>query len=336
MEVIRLDDSWQQQWDAFIKQYAADGGILQSWQWGIVQKESGHKIFRLAVLNEAGEITAATLVIKYDLPLDYSYLYIPRGPVIAEASFDAQALFTEIKVIAQEEKAFVIRMDPAWVVGSEQYLVDYGFRKCDREIQPKCPLVLDITQPPEAILAGMKQKTRYNINLAQKKGVKIRMSDEPTMIEYFWQLTRQTADRNNFKPHPKEHYKKIFDILAPSDTLRFFVAEYNEKVIAVIMVTFFGTTATYLHGASADVFRDTMAPYALQWAAIQEAQRRGCSAYDFGGVNGATFHHPAWEGITRFKTGFTNQPPREYVGCFESVINPVLFAVYTFVKQIRD
>jgi lipid II:glycine glycyltransferase (peptidoglycan interpeptide bridge formation enzyme) len=336
MAVVRVDDSWQAKWDAFVTVTATDGGLLQSWQWGVYQKELGHKIFRLVVLDGSGELVGVALVVHHELPFEYSYLYVPRGPVMNGDAGVLAELLAECKTIAEEEKSFMLRLDPAWMVGYEHLLVSTGLRKCDTEVQPKCTVVVDIHESLETVLNQMKQKTRYNIHLAERRGVTVSMNSEPTAIEYFWQLTRQTAERNDFKPHPKEHYKKLLDIFGPDQGLVVFVAEYQGKVIGTIMVAFFGTTAVYLHGASADTYRDVMAAYLLQWVAMQEANRRGCWWYDFGGVNSQTFQNKKWEGITRFKTGFSTLAPREYVGCFEQIYNPIVFAVYSFVKQIRD
>lgn len=337
MQIVQVDDELKQHWDSFIKTNAADGGLLHSWQWADFQKSLEHQIFRLGAIDEDGQLQAAALMIKHEMPFEYNYLYCPRGPVINVLKInDLNSLFAEMKKISQEEKSFLIRVDPPWLVGNEKRLTDAGFRKAEGEVQPKCSLVIDITKNEPEILAAMKQKTRYNISLASRKGIKVKISSEAADIESFWQLIKQTSSRDGFAPHPKEHYKKMFEILNQDGTVKLFLAEYDNKVVAAIMVSFFGKVCTYLHGASADTYREVMAPYFLQWQAIIEAKKRGFEFYDFGGVNGQTFNNPKWQGITRFKTGFAPEiKPREYVGGFDLVLNPVVFAAYKFVKQIR-
>ena len=337
MEIIQIGDEFKQHWDSFVKTNAADGGLLHSWQWADFQKSLDNKVFRLGVINGQGQLQAAALLVKHELPFEYNYLYCPRGPIINVLKVDdLNSLFAEIKKIGKEEKSFLIRVDPPWSVGNEKRLTDSGFRKGDYEVQPKCSLVVDITKNEEEILSGMKQKARYNIGLAQRKGVKVRISSEISDIENFWQLIKQTSNRDGFAPHPKEHYKKMFEILSQGGSVKLFLAEYDNKIVAVNMVSFFGKVCTYLHGASSDMYREIMAPYLLQWAVITEAKKSGLEFYDFGGVNGQTFQNPKWEGITRFKTGFAPEvKPREYVGSFDLILNPVVFATYKFVKQIR-
>ncbi len=337
MQIIQVGDELRQHWDNFIRINAADGGLLHSWQWGDFQKALGNKIFRLGVIDGVGQLQAAALVIKHELHFEYNYLYCPRGPVINVLKIaDLNSLFAEMKKIAKEEKSFLIRVDPPWVLGNEKRLTEVDFRKGEYEIQPKCSLVINITRSEEELLAAMKQKTRYNIGLAKRHEVKVRISSEPSDIESFWQLVKQTSSRDGFHPHPKEHYKKMFEILSLDGTVKLFLAEYDGKIVAANLMSFFGQVCTYLHGASADMYREVMAPYLLQWQAVLEAKKLGFTLYDFGGVNGQTFDNPKWEGITRFKTGFVAEvKPREYIGSFDLVINPVIFSVYKFVKQIR-
>ena len=337
MAIIQVGDEFKNHWDSFVQSNASDGGLLQSWPWGDFQKSLDHRIYRLGVINEEGQLQAAATVIRHELPFEYNYLYCPRGPIINVLKIDDLAsLFTEIKKIAKEEKSFLLLVDPAWLVGNEKLLTDLGFRKGEYEVQPKCCLVLDLIKSEEELLTQMKPKTRYNIGLAQRHGIKIRISNELSDIESFWELTKQTSARDGFAPHPKEHYKKMFEILIKEGVVKLFLAEYDNKIVAANMVSFVGNICTYLHGASSDLYREIMAPYLIQWAAIAEAKKLWFKFYDFGGVNCKTYNNPKWNGITRFKAGFApNTPAREYVGSFDLVLSPVTFSVYKFVKQIR-
>ena len=338
MQVIVADKDLKNHWDEFVAAHAGDGGFLQSWLWGDFQKSLDRQIFRLAVVDEQGSVQAVALAIKLEIHFEYSYLYIPRGPVInSQNSQFLELLMPAIKKLAKEEKCFMVRLDPAWKIGNEQRLLDFDYRKGDKEIQPKCSLIIDITKSPEEILAAMKQKTRYNINLAAKKAVKVRSSREVSDIEAFWQLVKQTAKRDGINSHPKEYYKKMFEIFSSQDLMKLYLAEYDNKIIAANMMGFFGRVSVYLHGSSADMYRGVMAPYLLQWQAILDAKAQGLPVYDFGGLNGPGFYSSKWEGITRFKSGFAPDTNiTEFVGCHELVINPFVFSAYKFVKQIKS
>ncbi|MBN1779126.1 MAG: peptidoglycan bridge formation glycyltransferase FemA/FemB family protein [Candidatus Buchananbacteria bacterium] len=339
MNIITAQDDLANSWDEFVKNNAQDGGLLQSWRWGDFQKNLDHTIFRLAMIDDDGQIKAAALLVRHELPFEYNYLYCPRGPVVSplvdKDSLDS--FFAEVKNLAHQQKSFMIRIDPAWSQDSAQKISALGFRLSDDNIQPKCAFIVNINRSEEEILAGMKQKTRYNIVLAQKKGVQIKISREAPDMEVFWALMKQTAKRDGFKPHLKDHYKKLFDTFKNDQTIQLVLAECDGKIVAAAMVSFFGRFATYLHGASSDLYRGAMAPYLLHWQAILEAKRLDCHYYDFGGVNGQSFYDEKWEGITRFKNGFAQlSQPKEYVGNYEIVLNPFVFAAYRLVKQVRD
>lgn len=337
MQIIQVDKDLRNEWEKFLAVNALDGGFLQSWGWGDFQKSLGRQVFRLAVLDEEGEFAGAALLVKIEIHFEYTYLYSARGPVVSSKnSKAASALLEEINNLAKSEKSFLVRIDPAWTIGNEKTLIDSGYRKSEKEAQAKCILLIDITKSQDELLAEMKQKTRYNINLARKKGVTIRVSDEISDIESFWQLVKQTSERDGISSHPKEYYKKMFELLSVDGEVKLYLAEYDNKIVAANLMVFFGRVCVYLHGSSADMYRGVMAPYLLQWQAILDAKAQGLSIYDFGGLNGETYHSDKWDGITRFKSGFSpNTPITELVGNYESVINPVVFSAYKFIKQIR-
>jgi len=337
MHIIEATDEWKDKWEKFLAENAVDGGLLQSWAWGDVQKALDNRILRLVVLNDAGDLWGVCLMIRHDLQFDNSYWYCPRGPVLHSKAEECLPVLAEkMYQVAREEKSFMIRLDPPWMIGNEKYLEACGFRKSENEVQPKCNLIVDVARTPDEILASMKQKTRYNIGLAIKRGVNVRLSKEPSDLESFWQLIKQTAERDGFRPHNKDHYKKLFETLANKDMCQLFLAEYEGKVVAANIVSFYNNYATYLHGASSDIYRDVMATYLLQWEGMLYAQKAGCSFYDLGGMNGETYNNPKWEGISRFKASFAPQLKcKEYIGSFERVVNPVAFSVYKFVKQLR-
>ncbi len=337
MHIAVVSEEFKEKWDHCVAAHAFDGGILQSWAWGDFQHSLDRKVIRLAGLNGSGEIVAAALLIQNELHFEYNYLYCPRGPVLSESTPGAmQEMAAAMKEVAKDEQSFMIRLDPPMSSAALLQFNVSGLRPSGYQLQPKCVFMIDIAGAEEEMLNAMKQKTRYNIGLAKKRGVQIRMSTEISDIEPFWQLIKETTARDGFAPHPKEHYKKMIENLAPDGMIKLFLAEYDGKVVAAALVSFFGGVATYLHGASSDMYRDVMAPYLLQWEAILEAKRLGCTRYDFGGVNGESYVNKKWEGITRFKLGFNQTAiPTEYVGGLEIVTNPVIYSVYSFVKQIR-
>jgi lipid II:glycine glycyltransferase (peptidoglycan interpeptide bridge formation enzyme) len=214
-------------------------------------------------------------------------------------------------------------------------------KKSAVDMQPREILVMDISGSEEENLAGMKQKTRYNIRLAEKKGVHVSHNTQHIThnINEFLKLVKITAKRDGITAHPENYYRKMFETI-PNEVLKLYVAEYEGKTIAANLVLFFGKTATYMHGASDNEHRNVMAPYLLQWQQILDAKKKGCERYDFGGVkishNMEHVTHNNWAGITKFKTGFApDAKPIEFSGCYDIILNPVRYMLYRLLRKIK-
>jgi peptidoglycan pentaglycine glycine transferase (the first glycine) len=331
-----------------------DKDFLQSEEWRKFQESAGRKTYSVNGKNFSAS------VIEHSLPIVGKYFYIPRGPVIQSSAFffpdssgnSSKPSFSNIINLAKENKAGWIRFEPA----SEEILeiikksvgTNFKFVRSPHDMQPREILVMDITKSEEELLAEMKQKTRYNIKLAQKKNIKVssqQSSDSEKYIDEFIRLVKITAKRDGITPHPESYYRQMLETI-PSDILKLYVAEYDRKVIAANLMIFFGKNTIYLHGASDNEYRNVMAPYLLQWQAIQDAKKAGCEEYDFGGVKGScstatnfklSDSYKSWSGITKFKTGFApNTKPVEFPGSYDIIINHTKYKLYKIMQKMKS
>jgi lipid II:glycine glycyltransferase (peptidoglycan interpeptide bridge formation enzyme) len=340
MKIVEPKD--KAKWDDFLLRN--EGHLLQSWYWGEFQKSLGRKVFRLAV-EDNNEMLVAAQIIKHNLLLGKSYSYCPRGPLpsvdlksqILKLKTLLKSLFGEIMRIAKKENVIFFRADPE--VGSEsnfaKVLREVGFEQAEKQVQPKDTLVLDIAKSEEDLLAQMHHKTRYNIRLAGRKGVVIKQSRKVEDVKEFCRLLEETTRRDEFRPHPREYYLKQIEILGEQNLVKLFAAEYKGKKIASIIVSFFASTAIYLHGAFDFKHRNLMAPHLLQWEAIKEAKRRGCRYHDFWGIapTSSEENHP-WTGITRFKRGFGGKE-KNFVGALDLIYQPWWYKIYNFFSKTK-
>lgn len=297
----------QESWDA--KVIELGGSILQSWTWGEFQKSLNQNIHRFS------DDEFACLAIETDLPMGKKYIYCPRGPV-----GQAQSAMLDLKKFEQDHSIIFSRLEP-------QQAMDLP--RAIKDIQPVHNWMLSLDKTEEELLIGMKPKTRYNINLAQRHGVTVREGDQADLLQFF-KLMLETATRNGFKLHPQSYYLQMWDHLAPQN-LKLLLASYKGEILAGVLLTMFGGTATYLHGGSSQKFKDTMAPYLLHWEGIKVAKKLGNTTYDFGGIapDGENAH--AWAGISRFKKGFGGLEV-VYPGAFDLIYSPIWYNVY---KQAR-
>lgn len=281
------------------------------------------------------------------LPLIGKYLYIPKGPIIIQGrqsiidneQFLREAIqkFTEE---ARKRRVKWIRVEPENESLLEILRKNFSGNivKAPRDIQPRELLVMDISIPEETILSQMKPKTRYNIRLAEKRGVKVFTTREPKYQEAFLDLIEKTSDRKEIHSHPRVYYEKFFDVF-PETLCELFIAEYEGKVIAGNLCIFFQDRAIYLHGGSSDECRDVMAPYLLQWKQIVYAKQKGCIEYDLGGVHIQTIEKNSndWSGITRFKTGFAPKTTSTiFPGTYDMILDPMMYTWYRTLRVLRN
>lgn len=321
---------------SFLQAHAKDGGLLQSEGWRLFQSASGKKTKRLM-----GNGYLANTIL-HELPIVGKYLYVPRGPVAREAEADYAACLMHLIAYGKEVGARWIRIEPTddaflrFVERIRREKKIKGFWKAPHDMQPREMLVLDITPNREALFAEMKSKTRYNIRLAEKKGVRVFSTQEKKYQEDFIRLIETTARRKGIMPHEKKYYETFFEIF-PKESWELVVAMKDHQVLAANVIAYFGEWAYYLHGGTADSDRESMAPYLLQWRSIEIAKMRGCHFYDFGGVSIRVLQkNLAWEGITRFKQGFApKQETTVFPGAYDIILSRRRYILYNYFRLMK-
>jgi len=321
-----------EQWNDFLTHFP-DAHILQTETWGRLKGNFGWTAVRIAApKNEEGVQTGVQILFR-QLPLGFSLAYIPRGPL----GPDWHSLWQEIDEICKTRRAIFLKIEPdQW---QQEMELDgcttppSGFQISSHEIQPPRTLIVDLRGTPDQILAKMKQKTRYNIRLAGRKGVVIRESQD---IDTFYQMIQVTGERDAFEVHSLEYYRQAFDLFYPAGNCTLFIAEYNDQPLAGIMVFSNGRRAWYFYGASTNQNRQLMPTYLLQWKSIQWAKLQGCLEYDLWGVPDEKLQvledqfldrkDGLW-GVYRFKRGFGGEL-RRVVQAWDRIYLPFLYKVY--------
>ncbi|TAK04094.1 peptidoglycan bridge formation glycyltransferase FemA/FemB family protein [Patescibacteria group bacterium] len=308
-----LDGMNQRLWNAFVAERGPrSGAFLQSWEWGTFQESLGRKVVRRGDLKEwAGQF------VESKLPFGLKYLYCPKGPVGT----------MELEGLGELKGSPFVRIEPS--IASTD-------RRARRtiDVQPSHTLITDLTKGTDELLAGMHEKTRYNIRLAERKGVECSVR-HPVLDDEVWALFKTTGSRGGFRLHDRAYYEAMLKNLSGETKAFLAVARFEGKVIAANVMVDFGRTRTYLHGASSDEHRNVMAPFLLHWKLIEDAKAKGIIAYDWWGVapEGALDSHP-WAGITRFKLGFGGERV-DSPGTFDLVLDPLRFGAYRIARAVR-
>ena len=323
-------------WDNFVSR-APDGHLLQSWAWGELKGEFGWRPVRVAVRDGDHWIAGAQILFR-PLPFSRCIAYVPRGPCLMQRDPEVtRALLEGIHHVAQQSGAIFLKLEPNWEEKEETHtwLRDQGFIPSAQTIQPRRTILLDLTADKEAILAQMKSKTRYNIRLAERKGVQVRQGTEAD-IPLFHQLMVITGKRDRFGVHSEAYYRAVWRHLSAQGRAVLLLASYRGEVLAGLFAAAFGTTAIYMYGASSNRHRNRMPNHRLQWEAICWAKRQGCRHYDFWGIpdldpNSAT---ATLTGVHRFKRGFGGCIVR-YVGAYDYVYSRPLYRLWTQAWSLR-
>lgn len=202
---------------------------------------------------------------------------------------------------------------------------------CYKKFIPAYTCVIDLQKSQEDILADMKPKGRYNIRLAEKKGVKIEQVEKnPYNVEIFHRLISETTNRNDFSGNTQQYYEIFLKSLKQSQLL---FAYYEDTVIAAGIFVTHEDTMIYYYGASSNQYRNLMAPYLLQWNALCHAQKRECKIYDFLGVASPDETDSSLAWVTDFKMKLS--PDRRKVSdAYIWVYKPITYTLLMLLKKI--
>ncbi len=303
--------------------------LLQSWQYGQFLRDLDRNIVRLGIFQDKRPFAAAQGVVYHVKPM-VNYVYFPRVKI----NFDALEAIIDY---FNKDKIDFIRLEPVNQVSLNNYKIMPALNR-----QTRYTLILDISDDEDQIIKRMHYKTRYNIRLAERKGVKV---DREQNIDIFWELYQSTTKRNKFKIHPKNFFEKLLR----QDFSYQLNAYYQDNVLASAILTKHNHTLYYFFGASADVQRNFMAPYLMHWNAIKFGKELGCRSYDWWGIakpqqkddrRAVCFNDICWDSthpfssVTRFKAGFGGKT-KSYPAAVDIVLDPFKYRLYKLIQKIK-
>jgi len=342
---LNPNESFKPVWNGFVEN-SPNGSLTQSWIWGNFLDSIGEETIRLAVtsselssdsqdfLAAKSQVLGVMLLVKREAKF-FNYYFAPYGPVLGEIKMKDTfgQLMAKSYQLCRDNNIDFIRLEPK--LSLDNYLT---VRPVDDTAQAQHTLIIDIDKEEKEIMANMKSKWRYNIRLAEKKGVRIKQAETVEEIGEFWELLKQNSIDNSFSTHSKEYYHRQLEILSGEDMEVLLLAKKGKKTIAANLVGFYGPTAYYLHGAMNRQYSNLMAPHLLQWHSIKLAKDRGCKNYDMFGIASPSVKkdHP-WQGFSRFKRGFAPETQiTSYPGAYFIGINQAKFAAYKSIKKVKN
>ena len=332
----------RQQWNDFVANSECCN-ITQSYEWGELAHHLDAEAMFAGVLDDEGKLCAAMLVLISTAPvIRRTYFYAPRGPVIGEPDSPAMTvLLNFIKAEARKRGAFMLKVEPSVADDDARWLValqKHGFQPTPYASHVRHEWVLDLRPDEKTLLAGMKEKWRYNIRLAGRKGVTVRRGQGSVDLDTFYRIYQTTSERDQFFIHDKGHYEDVMRLFSEGDRAALFLAEYEGEAIAGIIVLTYGHWSWYMYGASSNEQRNLMPNHLLQWNGMQWARAHGCWYYNFRGIPDVLEEGQELWGVYVFKRGFGGYAIRS-LETHDLAYQPLVYAVYRRlldVKRWRD
>ena len=349
--------------------------FLQTFEWGQVKAKYGWTP-RYVVWTDNGQFfvmkdtdhwsldtnhcVAAALILKRQILRNgfaarVSILYSPKGPLLDWSNQSLRdRVLNDLQAFAKKEGAIFLKMDPDVVLGTGvpqgeddfiendgQVLISElkkrGWGYSSDQIQFKNTVLIDLNPSEEELLSSMKQKTRYNIRLAEKKGVALRVGDQED-FGMLYQMYAETSVRDGFVIRDEGYYQTVWKLFMNSrePTCEPLIAEVDGEPVAAIFVFYFAGRAYYVYGMSRDVHREKMPTYLLQWQAIKRAKARGCKVYDLWGAPDMFDESDSLWGVYRFKEGLGGKVVRT-LGAWDFAPNPFWYKLYSeMIPRLLD
>ncbi|MFI5284689.1 MAG: lipid II:glycine glycyltransferase FemX [Candidatus Dormibacteria bacterium] len=319
-------------WDEFVVANPDGGQILQTRAWGEFKRK--HRWAPRYLLSE-NQPPMAVLELRHPVPGLGVLGYIPKGPGVSDLG-QLPAVVEGLRATAGS--AFAIKVEPEIEQSTEATaaLGAMGLEKSRHDVQiSRATIIVDIRPDEDALLASFKPKCRYNIRLAQRRGVTVvPVPLEDESIATMYSLMASTRDRAGFTLRSKEYFSQYWHLHAAAGQGQLFFASLNGEVLAGVFATYLGRKAWYKDGGSTKEHAAVMAPHLLQWEVMRWLRSRGVEAYDLVAVPPAADLNPAHPlyGLYRFKSGFSERIT-EYVGTWDLPIRRRRHAAWNVVAE---
>ena len=321
-----------EQWNGFLTSQPR-GHLLQSFEWGELNKYLGGRIYRLGALDNGRMVGALLLTVSpvpFPLPgLRWNWLYSSRGPTVVSPDSPAlPALIEGVQKIAKAERAVVLRLEPNIAYHA------LGFQTNPISVHGRRSWVLDIRPRGEVLLANFKMTWRQNVRAAERKGVIIREATGDADFDAYYDLLKVTSERDAFFIHQKDYHKQILRQFSGKGDAVLYLAEHEGEAIAAKMLIRFGDWCWDMFGASSNHKRNLKATYLLQYRCIQWAQSRGCSYFDFRTIPEILEPGEEMWGVYEYKKGFggfsrLNMPTQDYI------YRPFIYSTWHKLVEVR-
>ena len=305
--------------------------VIQSWQWGDFRKKMGLDLVRLGHF-EGNKLISAYQLTFHPVPFfKYTVGYLPKGPMPDEKMVEA------LKTLGERKNAAFIKIEPnvLKIENGKLKMENLGLVPSKKSLFTKYNFLIDLTKTEDQLLAAMHPKTRYNINIAQKKGVTVYDSTSDEDFEIYLKLYFETTKRQKYFGHTSTYHKLVWQTLMQAKMARLLIAKYQGKPLVAWMLLNFGQTIYYPYGGSSKEHKEVMASNLIAWEAIRLGKKNGFKIFDmWGALAPDAKESDPWYGFHRFKAGY-GPIHIEYVGTYDLILKPSLYNTLNIADKMR-
>ncbi len=303
---------------------------VQSWEWGESKKQLGIEVIRVGKFVD-DDLKHTYQVTFHKIPYtNFTVGYLPRS------EFPSEEVLQFLQNYAKKRKTIFIKIEP--YEKKSEVKIDLStvshLKKSSHPLFPSWTQMLNILKSEDILFNNLKSKTRYNIRLAQKKGVVVKEESTDTGFEIFSKLYFDTTKRQNYHGHDKQYHKVVWDCMK-KNIAHILIAYYENIPLAAYELFHFNDNFYYPYGGTSVLHRNLMASNLLMWEAILLGKKLGAKKFDmWGSLPPAYDEKSPWSGFTRFKEGYGTEFVK-FIGSYDLIIDTTLYSLYTSLHKLR-
>jgi len=244
-------------------------------------------------------------------------------------------VWEEIRDLGTKNNCIAINFDvPNSMANTQKETFERYCTRSPKDTFARNTIILDIQKSESDLLKNMHPKTRYNIRLAQKKGVTVKLGGNND-INKFLKLQRETAQRQKFYIHSDTYYKTVFSILHKNKMAYLVNAYLKKEMLVSWMVFVYKDVIYYVYGGSSSQHKNLMPSNLTAWETIRLGKRLECRYFDmWGAANDPNNEEDPWYGFTQFKLGFGGKIV-ECEASWDLILSPIYYRLFNAANKVR-
>ncbi|MFV0380407.1 MAG: lipid II:glycine glycyltransferase FemX [Anaerorhabdus sp.] len=304
--------------------------MFQTSNWAKVK--SNWTPYYIGVLNN-NELIGASLILVRNIILGLKFAYLPKGPLINFSDDTKKFFFKNLIKFLRSKRIIYAKIEPNLILGKlkqenkdklnnlnstykkfnlpSKYIryKGKGMRLSDT-ITPRVQMHFPLNENIDSIIP---KKILKRINKCKKNDIVVKTECNATSLI---EMIKYTEKRHNIHLRNATYFRSILDNYKDDSCV--LSAYQNDILLSSCILVKSKDICEILYSGYNDKYRKSDSTYLLRYKAIEWAKEKGCSIFNFGGVDGNLN-----DGLYMFKSCF-NPDIALYLGEVDLLIYPVI------------